>query len=182
MGYKARTCASLQLKYCCFPSDAYILMLHNRPSHLKQPGLAPSNAEHVFNKLRFKWRQMSACKHSGNPLSTEFISMPFVYVQACWKYSSKRCRNGFGIWKIFKFVRNQLQRNASPDIILYHFVPDEIVWIRERAAFACDIALCPSTTVGWSPIHYRRCWRTSELAQRKNKRRRKWEKNQIEIT
>lgn len=66
--------------------------------YLRQPGLAPSNAGHVFSKFRFKCKQMSACRHSGNPFSTEFMSMPFVYVQACWKYSSRRCRSGFGIW------------------------------------------------------------------------------------
>lgn len=67
-------------------------------AHLKQPGLAPSNTEQLLKRFRFKWRHMSACRHSGNPLSTEFMSMPLVYVQACWKYSSSRCLNGFGIW------------------------------------------------------------------------------------
>lgn len=27
-----------------------------------------------------------------------FMSMPLVYVQACWKYSSSLCLSGFGIW------------------------------------------------------------------------------------
>lgn len=29
---------------------------------------------------------------------TMFMSMPLVYVHACWKYSSSLCRSGFGIW------------------------------------------------------------------------------------
>lgn len=66
-------------------------------SYLKHPGLAPSKAEHDSNKFRFKCKQMSAWRHSGKPFSTEFMSIPFVYVHACWKYSSSRCRNGFGI-------------------------------------------------------------------------------------
>lgn len=44
----------------------------------KHPGLAPSKAAHVFNKFLFKCKQMSACKHSGKPFSTEFMSIPFV--------------------------------------------------------------------------------------------------------
>lgn len=27
------------------------------------------------------------------------MSIPFVYVHACWKYSSRRWRNGLGIWE-----------------------------------------------------------------------------------
>lgn len=83
-------------------------------SNLKQPGLAPSNAEHVLSKLRFRCKQMSACRHSGNPLSTEFMSMPFVYVQACWKYSSNLCRNGFGIYfnENFKVSMMELFKNC----------------------------------------------------------------------
>lgn len=79
------------------PGGAWVVLNFN-DNALKQPGDAPSNAEHDVNKLRFKCRQMSACKHSGKPFSTEFISMPLVYVQACWKYSSNRWRKGFGIW------------------------------------------------------------------------------------
>lgn len=33
-----------------------------------------------------------------HPSRTIFISMPLVYVQACWKYSSSLCLSGFGIW------------------------------------------------------------------------------------
>lgn len=32
------------------------------------------------------------------PSRTMFMSMPLVYVQACWKYSSSLCLSGFGIW------------------------------------------------------------------------------------
>ena len=39
----------------------------------------------------------STCRQSGNPLRTMFMSIPFVYVQACWKYSSSRCFSGLGI-------------------------------------------------------------------------------------
>lgn len=55
--------------------------------YLKQPGDAPLKAEQFFNKFRLRCKQMSACKHSGNPLSTLFMSMPLVYVHACcvWK-------------------------------------------------------------------------------------------------
>lgn len=33
-----------------------------------------------------------------HPSRTIFMSMPLVYVQACWKYSSSLCLSGFGIW------------------------------------------------------------------------------------
>ena len=38
------------------------------------------------------------CKHSGNPCKTWVMSIPFVKFQACWKYSSRRCLRGSGIW------------------------------------------------------------------------------------
>lgn len=82
------------------PGGACVVLNFNESAR-KQPGEAPSNAEQLLSRLRFKCRQMSACRHSGNPFSTEFISIPFVYVHACWKYSSKRCRNGFGIYIIW---------------------------------------------------------------------------------
>lgn len=31
-------------------------------------------------------------------IHTMFMSMPLVYVHACWKYSSSRCLRGLGIW------------------------------------------------------------------------------------
>lgn len=51
--------------------------------YLKHPGDAPLKAEQFFNKFLLRWRQISACKHSGKPLSTLFMSIPLVYVQAC---------------------------------------------------------------------------------------------------
>lgn len=53
--------------------------------------------------------QEEAAKEEGNhswrfaseaprPSRTMFMSMPLVYVQACWKYSSSLCLSGFGIW------------------------------------------------------------------------------------
>lgn len=81
------------------------VVLNFKERALKQPGDAPSKAEQVVNKFRLRWRQMSACKHSGNPLSTEFMSMPLVYVHACWKYSSRRWRSGFGIWRKINLIR-----------------------------------------------------------------------------
>lgn len=86
--------------------------------YLRQPGLAPSNAAQLDNKLRFKCKQMSACKHSGNPFNTEFMSMPFVYVQACWKYSSKRCRSGFGIYFWIKLVMRMVSIKNSGQTFL----------------------------------------------------------------
>lgn len=35
---------------------------------------------------------------NANCFRTIFMSMPLVYVQACWKYSSNLCLSGFGIW------------------------------------------------------------------------------------
>ena len=46
---------------------------------------------------RLRMRGFSTCRQSGNPLRTMFMSIPFVYVQACWKYSSSRCFSGLGI-------------------------------------------------------------------------------------
>lgn len=57
--------------------------------YLRQPGDAPSKAEQFAKRFRFKCKHISACKHSGKPLRTEFMSMPFVYVQACWKKNHK---------------------------------------------------------------------------------------------
>ncbi len=42
----------------------------------KQPSLASLNAEQFLSNWLFKWRQISACKHSGKPLSTIFMSIP----------------------------------------------------------------------------------------------------------
>lgn len=46
--------------------------------YLRQPGLAASKAEQLLSRFRLRCKQMSACRHSGNPFSTEFISMPLV--------------------------------------------------------------------------------------------------------
>lgn len=35
-------------------------------------------------------------KYKVHCFGTMFMSMPFVYVHACWKYSSSRCLSGFG--------------------------------------------------------------------------------------
>lgn len=51
-------------------------------THRRQPGLASEKAAHVVSSFLFKCRQMSACRHSGNPLSSEFMSMPFVSERA----------------------------------------------------------------------------------------------------
>lgn len=81
------------------PGGAWVV-LNFKDRSLKHPGDALSNAEHVCRRFRLRCKQMSACKHSGKPFSTEFMSIPFVYVHACWKYSSKRWRSGLGIcWK-----------------------------------------------------------------------------------
>jgi len=56
--------------------------------YLRQPGEAPAKAEQLVSRFLFRCRQMSAWRHSGNPFSTLFMSIPFVYVQACCKYSA----------------------------------------------------------------------------------------------
>ena len=52
--------------------------------YLRQPEEAPSNAGQLLSKFLFKWTHMSAWRQSGKPFSTIFMSIPFVYVQACW--------------------------------------------------------------------------------------------------
>lgn len=57
---------------------------------------------------------MSACKHSGKPLSTEFISMPFVYVQACCKKFIKESN------KITGTTKNQRKNNSlAREVIVF---------------------------------------------------------------
>ena len=46
--------------------------------YLRQPEDAPSNAGQLLSKFLFKWTHMSACRQSGNPFSTIFMSIPFV--------------------------------------------------------------------------------------------------------
>lgn len=56
---------------------------NQKKTYLRQPGDAPLNAEQLLSKFLLRCKQMSACRHSGNPLRTLFMSMPLVYVQAC---------------------------------------------------------------------------------------------------
>lgn len=55
-----------------------------------------SNGRHN-NKLNIL-RQLKTHWYTHTSSRTMFMSMPLVYVQACWKYSSSRCLSGFGIW------------------------------------------------------------------------------------
>lgn len=87
--------------------------------------LPPRKALQFCSRERFRCKQISACRDSGKPFRTwmndyeelerlglnfiapegnavlkltAFMSMPFVYDQACWKYSSSRWRRPPGIW------------------------------------------------------------------------------------
>lgn len=65
----------------------YLPNILGEKTYLRQPGDAPLKALQFLSKLRFKCKQISACKHSGNAFSTLFISIPFVYVHACWNHT-----------------------------------------------------------------------------------------------
>lgn len=54
---------------------------------------------------------------------TMFMSMPLVYVHACWKYSSSLCLNGLGIW--WKRM-NSFTRSIC---MWYRAVPEYSLWI-----------------------------------------------------
>lgn len=56
-------------------------------------------------------------------IHTMFMSMPLVYVHACWKYSSSRCRRGLGIW--WKRM-NSFTRSIC---MWYLAVPEYSLWI-----------------------------------------------------
>jgi len=93
----------------------------------KHPGDAPVKGGFDVSNILFKCRHISAWIHSGNCFNTcnlyihyvskcmiykqvsqtVFISMPFVYDQACWKYSSRRFRRGLGIWWNLMNSRNR---------------------------------------------------------------------------
>ncbi|KAG7272661.1 hypothetical protein CRUP_008489 [Coryphaenoides rupestris] len=81
----------------------------------RQPLVAPRNALQFCSSVRFRCRQMSACRHSGKPFNTcskqgrqaGGATEPERETsregerdsdQACWKYSSSRCRSPPGIW------------------------------------------------------------------------------------
>ena len=44
------------------------------------------------------WDKLKTHWYTHTSSRTMFMSMPLVYVQACWKYSSSLCLSGFGIW------------------------------------------------------------------------------------
>lgn len=51
------------------PGGAWVVL--NRMARARrQPLLAPRKALQFCSKLRFKWRQISACRHSGKPFKT----------------------------------------------------------------------------------------------------------------
>lgn len=56
-------------------------------------------------------------------IHTMFMSMPLVYVHACWKYSSSRCLRGLGIW--WKRM-NSFTRSIC---MWYLAVPEYSLWI-----------------------------------------------------
>ena len=55
-----------------------VMTLESLGIYLRHPDEAPLKAVQLFNKFRFKWTQISACRQSGNPFRTIFMSIPFV--------------------------------------------------------------------------------------------------------
>lgn len=63
-------------------------------------GFVTSNSQNE-KEQRSKTNLVLFClltKNQNTPTPTIFMSMPLVYVHACWKYSSSLCLSGLGIW------------------------------------------------------------------------------------
>ena len=117
--------------------------------YLRHPDEAPSNAGQLLSKFLFKWTQISAWRQSGNPFSTIFISIPFVYVQACWNQmemiNSKNLISEYiiVIWYHIYEEWNQPE-NILPAFVLRDSVFDRIYWILGHVASLNDILQYPS--------------------------------------
>lgn len=132
----------------------------------RRQSIKPLKARQFFSSWLFKWRQISAWRHSGKPFRTIFISIPLEetksFVWMSMEGSITLC-NSMHDW-------NNLLIVAEVDS-----VPDGSEWILSLGAFEFDNEPCPSTVFGWSHWHYRKYSRTSRLKTDKSVERERWE-------